>query len=360
MSGQQQLAGISTGGWIAIAAIVGIVIGVAGTLLLQCYRRCRLTKYLDKEPPEPHYRPAKLPQAPANQYFSPLTAKGLPASPSAMLHHQHHALRNSMRLSDAGDTGGWGSQDQHSQLQRHQVLQVSNNNEYISQASSKLPEQRQHVSLPTVLSDQQMAAKAAGRQDPYQPPSAGHQQALPINQRLQEPRFAPSPDSTEAPHTQYELPSNIIADILARQASNASSRALDSHPVQHANLLSRLAVQPHMSLPKRPASATTAASPGHSRMQKSGLQDEDSGLQGNQSVAELEDEYEIEDLDSDWLALLSDIDARLGARGADAMNARERSVAIKQLLVAAGSKGVDFAMDSTLQEVLRFRQLHGH
>ncbi len=55
-------------------------------------------------------------------------------------------------------------------------------------------------------------------------------------------------------------------------------------------------------------------------------------------------------------ALLNDLDGRLSKRGASPMAPRERAVAIKKLLVATGSRGVDFAMQATLDEVLRFRR----
>jgi hypothetical protein len=76
-------------------------------------------------------------------------------------------------------------------------------------------------------------------------------------------------------------------------------------------------------------------------------------------ATDIEDEYEESDLDEDWKALLGGVDARLKLQGARPMNARERAIAIKKLLVATGTRGVEFALNSTLQEVLRFRQIHG-
>lgn len=76
------------------------------------------------------------------------------------------------------------------------------------------------------------------------------------------------------------------------------------------------------------------------------------------TVQELEDEYELDDLDSDWRQLLGDVDVRLLAQGARKMSARERSVAIKKLLNATGTRGVDFALNDALREVLAFRLVH--
>ncbi|KAF6263484.1 hypothetical protein COO60DRAFT_1489895 [Scenedesmus sp. NREL 46B-D3] len=86
------------------------------------------------------------------------------------------------------------------------------------------------------------------------------------------------------------------------------------------------------------------------------------GLQAEPSAAESEiaDEYEEADLDDDWKALLNDVDARLVAQGARAMDAPERAVAIKKMLVATGTRGVDFAMHATVQEVLGFRRFRGN
>jgi len=67
------------------------------------------------------------------------------------------------------------------------------------------------------------------------------------------------------------------------------------------------------------------------------------------SVAEIEDEYEDHELDDDWRALLGGVDARLKLQGARPMDARERAVAIKKLLVATGTRGVEFALNTTLQ-----------
>lgn len=67
------------------------------------------------------------------------------------------------------------------------------------------------------------------------------------------------------------------------------------------------------------------------------------------TATEIEDEYEESDLDDDWKALLGGVDARLKLQGARAMNPRERAVAIKKLLVATGTRGVEFALNTTLQ-----------
>lgn len=81
--------------------------------------------------------------------------------------------------------------------------------------------------------------------------------------------------------------------------------------------------------------------------------------QAESSLHEVDDAYEEEELDDDWKRLLGDVDDRLLAQNQRVMNARERSVAIKKLLVATGTRGVDFAMNAALEEVLQFRKFHG-
>lgn len=83
------------------------------------------------------------------------------------------------------------------------------------------------------------------------------------------------------------------------------------------------------------------------------------GMHAESSTTDVDDAYEEHELDDDWKKLLGDVDSRLLAQNQHAMDARERSVAIKKLLVATGTRGVEFAMNAALQEVLHFRKFHG-
>lgn len=74
------------------------------------------------------------------------------------------------------------------------------------------------------------------------------------------------------------------------------------------------------------------------------------------SATELDAAYEAEQLDTDWLALMSDLDRRLQARGESGMSARERAIAIRKLIVATGTRGVDVAMQTAMEEVLAQRR----
>lgn len=83
-----------------------------------------------------------------------------------------------------------------------------------------------------------------------------------------------------------------------------------------------------------------------------------SSMRAASGAVEVDDAYEEHELDDDWKKLLGDVDIRLLAQNHRAMNARERSVAIKKLLIATGTRGVDFAMNAALHEVLHFRKFH--
>lgn len=85
-----------------------------------------------------------------------------------------------------------------------------------------------------------------------------------------------------------------------------------------------------------------------------------SNMHAESSTVDVDDAYEEHELDDDWKKLLGDVDGRLLAQNQPAMDARERSVAIKKLLIATGTRGVDFAMNAALQEVMQFRRFHGH
>lgn len=131
----------------------------------------------------------------------------------------------------------------------------------------------------------------------------------------------------------------------APQPSKQAAGAVAPSPRQQAQLLSS---------PTKGAAA--GSSPGVASTTTTGSAKQAASPAG---ATDIEDEYEESDLDEDWKALLGGIDARLKLQGARPMSARERAIAIKKLLVATGTRGVEFALNSTLQEVLRFRQMHG-
>lgn len=132
----------------------------------------------------------------------------------------------------------------------------------------------------------------------------------------------------------------------SKHAAGAAGVAVAPSPRQQAQLLSS---------PTKGAAA--GSSPGVASTTTTGSAKQAGSPAGG--ATDIEDEYEESDLDEDWKALLGGVDARLKLQGARAMNARERAIAIKKLLVATGTRGVEFALNSTLQEVLLFRHMHG-
>uniref|UniRef100_A0A383VDS1 Uncharacterized protein n=1 Tax=Tetradesmus obliquus TaxID=3088 RepID=A0A383VDS1_TETOB len=401
----QKLAGISVGGWITVSALAGMLLGTALTLAIQWYRRRKQLRYMDAAPLSSDYRAAaplhqpasavtalqmssaaplkpRLPAAPGAQpkYYSPLTKSMSFAA--AGLHAQHS--HGGSRMTEAGaDTNGRGLQDQ-----AH--LTVSANNPFAAPAPQN--------SQPYVV-----AAAAAG------PESAGAlKQGLRASQHydhvrqqphlaggaswLQGPQQSTSPTSSAEPAAEYQLPASVVArDGNSSMVSPTGSSPVEGHPavphVQQQQQWMQQQQHHHQQLPVSSGAAAAAKPGGHAAAVAAavaaaaatvasskpaadhaaaagatGGAAAAAGLQAEPSAAESEiaDEYEEADLDDDWRALLNDVDARLLAQGARAMDARERAVAIKKMLVATGTRGVDFAMHATVQEVLSFRRFRGN
>lgn len=156
------------------------------------------------------------------------------------------------------------------------------------------------------------------------------------------PLLAEDSSTLPTPHAAAPQPSKHAG---AQHAAGAAGGAVAPSPRQQAQLLGS---------PTK--GAAEGSSPGVASTTTTGSAKQVASPSG---ATDIEDEYEESDLDEDWKALLGGVDARLKLQGARPMNARERAIAIKKLLVATGTRGVEFALNSTLQEVLRFRQVHG-
>lgn len=53
--------------------------------------------------------------------------------------------------------------------------------------------------------------------------------------------------------------------------------------------------------------------------------------------------------------VLGDLDAGLASKGMAPLNAQERAVAVRKLMSATGTRGMGFALDAAMEEVLSFR-----
>ena len=53
--------------------------------------------------------------------------------------------------------------------------------------------------------------------------------------------------------------------------------------------------------------------------------------------------------------VLGDIDASLAAKGMPAMTPQERAVAVRKLICATGSRGMGYALQAAIEDVVRYR-----
>lgn len=182
---------------------------------------------------------------------------------------------------------------------------------------------------------------------------------------VQVPRPIPavSPDSSDMsdfePSQQQRLPTSSLHNNMPEclpSPTAAVPHEPHPRPGQAASGSSR------QTLPGAQGTTADVTSSISSKAQHNGslnLEKQPTGASPGSSALEVDEAYEDHELDDDWRRLLGDVDNRLVAQEKRAMDARERSVAIKKLLVATGTRGVDFAMEAALQAVLEFRRFHG-
>lgn len=390
-------------GWIALALFLGILAGCLSMLLVQCRRRRRELRYMDKAgntatrqslvmmqalpaagPAASAGRhqqlgalPALPPSAPASvagsartaaagagpnqKYYSPLNSNKGHGSVVAALSE----LRTSLHYGsdNGGDTHSVAASDQHAPRDKGAA------------APSQLGGAAGDSQRPREFSQHGMRGQAQQQQH-----SSGHggaagaawgapaqAQAAPCagQQRHSEPE-AMLQGSVVYGAVGAMLPQEVSSSMLSADgqpllAEDSSplptSHAAAPQPSKHHAAGAAVAPSPRqqaqlMSSPVKGAAAA-GSSPGVASTTTAGSAKSPAG------ATDIEDEYDESDLDEDWKALLGGVDARLKLQGARPLNARERAIAIKKLLVATGTRGVEFALNSTLQEVLRFRQIHG-
>jgi hypothetical protein len=159
-------------------------------------------------------------------------------------------------------------------------------------------------------------------------------------------------DSSPLPTAQAAAPSSSQAAMQHMAVAPAAQAAgVEPSPRQQAQLL----CSPVKGAAAAPAASAVAAGASGS---SPGVASTGSNKRTPSPAAgtDIEDEYEESDLDDDWKALLGGVDARLKAVNMRPMNARERAIAIKKLLVATGTRGVEFALNTTLQVSWSLRQ----
>ncbi|KAI8470432.1 MAG: hypothetical protein J3K34DRAFT_521336 [Monoraphidium minutum] len=318
----QRLAGVSIGGWIIVSLLCGAALGVLATLLFQCgarrrQRRARFAAGRDEEgaaaaagggarkgprsssPPLPPLLPAREP-VPRPVRSAPIGLGPLTASVQAPgKSTPGSAVRPAGRVSAAAGAGGGASQLD-AQL-------TAADTRVADQIPAKQAARGSHVDAIRQFVTTEYVEQVGS---PLSSPGVQDGQAAPAGAR---------------PAADQQQPGAAVAAVQQQQRQQ---RQLQHPQHQRGGALS--------AQPSALSAAGAGAAPAH----------------------EVDDSYELEELDSDWKALLGDVDSRLAAVGAAPMDARERAVAIKKLLVATSTRGVDFAMDATIEEVIRFRSFH--
>ncbi|CAK0783139.1 hypothetical protein CVIRNUC_006335 [Coccomyxa viridis] len=66
--------------------------------------------------------------------------------------------------------------------------------------------------------------------------------------------------------------------------------------------------------------------------------------------------YDLDDLDDEWKALLNELEDRLLQQGAQGMDATDRAVAIRTLIVSTAREAPEVALESALKQILRYRK----
>ncbi|GFR46464.1 hypothetical protein Agub_g8040 [Astrephomene gubernaculifera] len=77
--------------------------------------------------------------------------------------------------------------------------------------------------------------------------------------------------------------------------------------------------------------------------------------QHHQRLVSVADAYAAQDLDDEWAVVLGDLDGMLAKRGQPRLASPERAVAVRRLIAVTGSRGMHFALEAALQDVLRVR-----
>lgn len=370
----EKLAGIPVAGWIAISALSGFFLGILATSIYHYCSRRRSGYYAHQDAPMPSavlateqgalYAPRVITHSPSRpqasdarpvqitrsahqstgsrtmEYFSPLMAQAGSRELSLLTKSFVPATGSGLMARDAQDT---------TLSLADQVRTAAVTNSALNQS-------------PRPSTDRAGAKQTPKHSSPVAPPHSSVPPVPPPHPRtpVAPPTVAPTKEVHFAPQliTQPRQPQLGGPIHTAPVAAHASAPVLPmvsklqtagpfadiplEGPVHTAQGLS---VSPSLHLTQPPPPATSASP--HAQ-----------GPHNSPAVTEIDSEYDLEDLDDDWKALLGDLDSRLRTRGNPTLTPPERAVAIKTLLVATGSRGVEHAMKTALEEVLRFRKHH--
>ncbi|GIL70735.1 hypothetical protein Vretifemale_1445 [Volvox reticuliferus] len=77
--------------------------------------------------------------------------------------------------------------------------------------------------------------------------------------------------------------------------------------------------------------------------------------QQHQRMFSVADAYGADELDDEWAVVLGDLDGLLAKKGQPGLASPERAVAVRRLIAVTGSRGMQFALEAALEDVMRYR-----
>jgi hypothetical protein len=312
----QRLAGVAVGGWIVVSLLAGMALGALGVLSLQFFRRRRDVRY---GLPTTAVRPlveAAIDRLGQGQRASRLTAC-----------LRHVCIRD------------------HPQPRRTPPQSQEHPSSLAHGGKGPAPPQSASPQLPPL----KPAREPVLRGPRPAPPAGAAAHFSPLTASVHIPggahgaQLAGKGAAAGARASAAAVGDTFAGDQQqARKQAGADAGAAAQHvgqPAQH-QLHNHQQQQQQASGPPQ-AAAPPAPEPSDPPVPQTSPPSPSSAAA---AAHDLDDAYDPEDLDEDWKALLDDVDGRLAAAGARPLDARERAVAIKKLLVATATKGVDYAM----------------
>ncbi|PNH09932.1 hypothetical protein TSOC_003392 [Tetrabaena socialis] len=194
------------------------------------------------------------------------------------------------------------------------------------------PEQQFYSPLQTSMVTSVRSSTQSWNPDAVVAALGGHGFAI-----LQVTRPTGGPATSSAGLPAQELPCTARPSGYADPSTCAAGPA----PATSASMLAPSAASP--------VSASTAA--------QAAPQQRPSKQQQHARSASVAEAYAEGDLDAEWRVVLGDLDGLLAQRGQPRLASPERAVAVRRLIAVTGSRGMTFALDAALTDVLRCRKV---
>lgn len=312
------MGGISTAGWVVISLFLGLVVGSVVGVLTSLW----LLKKREKEKRE-------------TEALSNWRIVGHPGTIAAAGHPDMRPA-----TSHASTTEGFNFAPM--SLHKHKLLRTSNGFELQSLRASHLSNPFQ---VPKSHGSTTPHSSMFSRHEPP-PPGGGSPQTtvIPIDSStVARQQHQPLPNDSE--------PENSSSDRDSR--GSRSDRTMQGRRAESEESSRRENVDPEEYLGEAGNSGQLIRQ--YTRT-SSGLDEE--VLSSIHSLGPLQvlSEYAMNDLNDDWKEILGAVDRLLADQGEPPLDKRERSMAMKALLNASESEGVDLALEGALTEVLNCRE----